>query len=204
MRPGRGRDGGDKAAREIPATPRAPCPADLAGPALRAAMRAVCAAALVVAAAAAAVATSSKPRFVDAIMMLAALVSLFAACDASMKAADRLETTYKRSEEEDDEEDVIKEAPLTLVRQGTSDESGTWAPGKGADFAVRSSTYLDNGVKKPSCEPLYTVGVAGFAMSAGPSQMVLRPTPRSSRSCGARTLIGTSSRMRVPLYQSTS
>ena len=166
MRPGRGRDGGDKAAREIPATPRAPCPADLAGPALRAAMRAVCAAALVVAAAAAAVATSSKPRFVDAIIMLAALVSLFAACDASMKAADRLETTYK-VQEEDEDEDVIKEAPLTLVKEGTSDEQGTWAPGKGADFAVRSSTYLENGVKKPSAEPLYTVGVAGFAMSAG-------------------------------------
>ena len=63
MRPGRGRDGGDKAAREIARAPsQAPCPADLAGPALRAAMRAVCAAALVVAAAAAAVATSSKPR----------------------------------------------------------------------------------------------------------------------------------------------
>ena len=166
MRPGRGRDEGDKAAREIPATPRAPCPADLAGPALRAAMRAVCAAALVVAAAAAAVATAPAPRFVDAIIMLAALLSLFAACDASMKAADRLETTYK-VQEEDDEEDVIKEAPLTLVKEGTSDESGTWAPGRGADFAVRSSTYLDNGVKKPSCEPLYTVGVAGFAMSAG-------------------------------------
>ena len=29
MRPGRDRDEGDKAAREIPATPRAPCPADL-------------------------------------------------------------------------------------------------------------------------------------------------------------------------------
>ncbi|CAH0366230.1 unnamed protein product, partial [Pelagomonas calceolata] len=167
MRPGRGRDEGDKAAREIPATPRAPCPADLAGPALRAAMRAVCAAALVVAAAAAAVATAPAPRAADAIIMLAALVSLFAACDASMKAADRLETTYKAHQEEDDEDDVIKEAPLTLVKEGTSDESGTWAPGRGADFAVRSSTYLENGVKKPSCEPLYTVGVAGFAMSAG-------------------------------------
>ena len=99
-------------------------------------------------------------------MMLAALLSLFAACDASMKAADRLETTYK-VQEEDEDEDVIKEAPLTLVKEGTSDEQGTWAPGKGADFAVRSSTYLENGVKKPSAEPLYTVGVAGFAMSAG-------------------------------------
>ena len=74
--------------------------------------------------------------------MLAALVSLFAACDASMKAADRLETTYK-VQEEDDEDDVIKEAPLTLVKEGTSDEQGTWAPGRGADFAVRSSTYLE-------------------------------------------------------------
>ena len=46
-------------------------------------------------------------------------------------------------------------------------EQGTWAPGRGVDFAVRSSTYLENGVKKPSAEPLYTVGVAGFAMSAG-------------------------------------
>ena len=145
MRPGRGRDGGDKAAREIPATPRAPCPADLAGPALRAAMRAVCAAALVVAAAAAAVATAPAPRAADALLMVAALLSLFAACDASMKAADRLETTYK-VQEEDDEEDVIKEAPLTLVKEGTSDESGTWAPGRGADFAVRSATYLDNGI----------------------------------------------------------
>ena len=139
MRPGRGRDEeGDKAAREIPATPRAPCPADLAGPALRAAMRAVCAAALVVAAAAAAVATAPAPRAADALLMVAALLSLFAACDASMKAADRLETTYK-VQEEDDEEDVIKEAPLTLVKEGTSDESGTWAPGRGADFAVPTS-----------------------------------------------------------------
>ena len=156
----------DEAEREIPATPRAPCPADLAGPALRAAMRAVCAAALVVAAAAAAVATSSQPRAADAILMLVALVSLFAACDASMKAADRLENAYK-TEEEDDEEDVIKEAPLTMVKEGAVDEQGTRAPGKGADFAVRSATYLENGVKKPSAEPLYTVGVAGFAMSAG-------------------------------------
>ena len=195
MRPGRGRDEGDKAARD-PGDAGAPCPADLAGPALRAAMRAVCAAALVVAAAAAAVATSSKPRFVDAIIMLAALLSLFAACDASMKAADRLETTYK-VQEEDDEEDVIKEAPLTLVKEGTSDESGTWAPGRGADFAVRSSTYLDNGVKKPSCEPLYTVGVAGFAMSAGAVANGTRPTPRSSKLRGEdadRDVL----RMRVP------
>ena len=157
----------DEAEREIARAPsQAPCPADLAGPALRAATRAVCAAALVVAAAAAAVATAPSMRAADAILMLAALVSLFAACDASMRAADRLENAYK-TEEEEEEDDVIKEAPLTLVKEGAVDEQGTWAPGKGADFAVRSSTYLDNGVKKPSAEPLYTVGVAGFAMSAG-------------------------------------
>ena len=108
-------------------------------------MRAVCAAALVVAAAAAAVATAPSMRAADAILMLAALVSLFAACDASMRAADRLENAYK-TEEEEEEDDVIKEAPLTLVKEGAVDEQGTWAPGKGADFAVRSSTYLDNGV----------------------------------------------------------
>ena len=118
-RQGRARDPGDAAA---------PCLADLAGPALRAAMRAVRAAGWW------SLRRRRRRDFIKAAFCGcnhdAGRAYRFAACDASMKAADRLETTYK-VQEEDEDEDVIKEAPLTLVKEGTSTSLGTWAPGRG-------------------------------------------------------------------------
>lgn len=145
---------------------RTPSPSDRAGPALRAALGSVCAAALVVAVSAGALATAPAPRTADGAVLLATLISLFVACLAANTAADRLvESTLLDAEE--DEAAAVTEAPLSLVTKGQSDERGTWEPGAGANFAVRSATYLENGIKKPSAEPLYTVGVAGFAMAQG-------------------------------------
>ena len=160
----------DKAQLEIAtAIKQAPSPSDRAGPALRAALGSVCAAALVVAVSAGALATAPAPRKADGAVLLATLISLFVACLAANTAADRLVESTVIDEEEDEaaQAAAVTEAPLSLVTKGQSDERGTWEPGAGADFAVRSATYLENGIKKPSAEPLYTVGVAGFAMAQG-------------------------------------
>ena len=165
MRPGRGRDEGDKAAREIPATPRRP--ARRTSPGRRCGRRC---------------APSARRRWWwPRRRRPSRIKAAFCGCHHHAgRARIALRGLRRVDESGGPPRDHVQStrggrrgrrrdqggAPDAGERR-TSDEQGTWAPGKGADFAVRSSTYLDNGVKKPSAEPLYTVGVAGFAMSAG-------------------------------------